>query len=146
VKNIAVIVICFVLTACAASNVRDLRDNSSAQMEFKVEENYQRVYKNLLDKMHECVGEGWAGVFASYHINSELYNELGEGEISFMMSNAGMQSYYMQMDVASLSEAQAKVNAYVYYSTWEKNLPLIKQWAVNGDSSCDLEESKKMPN
>ncbi len=30
-----------------------------------------------------------------------------------MMSNADMQRYYMHMDVAAVSEAQANVNAYV---------------------------------
>jgi hypothetical protein len=120
--------------------VKELRESSSKRIEFKVEENYQRVYKNLLDKMHECIGEGWAGVFASYHIKNELYSELEEGEITFLMSNAGMQNYYMHMDVASISAEQTKVDAFVYYSTWAKNLPLIKQWASDSNSSCDLQK------
>lgn len=138
-KKIIVILISSLLASCAASNVKELRENSSKVIEFSVEENYQRVYKNVLDKMHECLGEGWAGVFASYHIKSELYSELKEGEITFLMSNAGIQSYYLHADIFGISEEQTKVDAYAYYSTWEKSLPLIKQWASDGDSSCDLQ-------
>ena len=141
-KNIITISICVLLASCAASNVKGLRENYSKKIEFTVEENYQRVYKNLLDKVHECMGEGWAGVFASFHIKNELYNELKEGEITFLMSNAGMQSYYMHIDVTSISEKRTKVDAYVYYSTWEKELPLIRQWAFDDNSSCDLQKEE----
>ena len=138
-KNIIIISICVFLTSCAASNVKELKENPSKTIEFTIEENYQRVYKNLLEKMNECMGEGWAGVFASTHIKHELYNELKEGNITFLMSNAGSQSYYMHIDVASIADKKTRINAYVYYSTWEKNLPLVKQWAFDGNSSCDLE-------
>ena len=138
-KKIIIISIFAFLTPCAASNVKELKDNPSKTIAFTVEENYQRVYKNILDKMHECMGEGWAGAFASTHIKHELYNDLKEGNITFLMSNAGSQSYYMHIDVASIEDKKTRINTYVYYSTWEKNLPLVEQWARDGKSSCDLQ-------
>jgi len=140
VNKIIIIAIFLFLMSCAASNIKELKEHYSKKIEFTVDNNYQRVYKNILDKMHECKGEGWAGVFASYHIQHELYNDLKEGYITFLMSNAGSQSYYMHIDVASISDEQTNVNAYVYYSTWEKNLPLVKQWAFYGNSGCDIGE------
>lgn len=131
---------CVLLASCATSNVKELKRYSGNSVEFTVEENYQRVYKNLLDKLHECKGEAWTDVSASYHIRNELFNERKEGHITFIMSNAGIHSYYMHIDFTSIADKKTKAKAYVYYSTWEDYLPLIKQWALDGNSGCELSE------
>lgn len=131
---------CVLLASCATSNVKELKRYSGNSVEFTVEENYQRVYKNLLDKIHECKGEAWAGESASYRIRDELFTELKEGHITFIMSNAGSQSYYIHIDIISIADKKTKAKAYVYYSTQKDYLPLIKQWAFDGNSGCELSE------
>ena len=131
---------CVLLASCATSNVKELKRYSGNSVEFTVEENYQRVYKNLLDKLHECKGEVWAGESASYRIRDELFTELKEGHITFIMSNAGSQSYYIHIDFTSIADEKTKAKAYVFYSTRKDYLPLIKQWAFDGNSGCELSE------
>ena len=44
-------------------------------------ENYQTVYRRL-SKQFDCIDGAWAGAFASYQVDRQLYTELGFGEIA----------------------------------------------------------------
>jgi len=138
-KKLIVFISCIFLASCAASNIKEQK-NFANSVEFTVDESYQRVYNNLLEKIHECKGETWTGEFASYRIRNELFNERREGHITFIISNAGSQIYYIHIDIASVADKKTKAKAYVYYPTQEDYLSLIKQWAFDGNSGCELSE------
>lgn len=104
--------------------------------QFTTDQNYQRVYRNLLTKFRECKGEGWAGVFADIHIVEGLYPDLGEAEISYMMSNFGTKNYYLHIDITKITANKTNVKAYIQLSTWKRSLSRIKPWATNPNASC----------
>jgi hypothetical protein len=90
--------------------------------------------------MYECKDEAWAGESASYRIKNDLLSERKEGYITFIMSNAGSQIYYIHIKIVSITDNKTKAKAYVYYSTQEDYLPLISQWIFDGKSRCELSE------
>lgn len=135
-KAIASICSVLILSGCAAGSVSDLRQNHSGSSHITVDENYQRVYKNLLESMYQCYGEGWAGVFAQYHIRSELYSELDEAEISYVMTNAGMQGHYLHVDIRGVDADHSEVDTFVSLSTWERQLSRVESWARGSDVDC----------
>jgi len=49
------------ITGCAASNIQDIKQDAGDTSQILVHDNYQKVYKNILENMQECLGEGWAG-------------------------------------------------------------------------------------
>ncbi len=55
--------------------------------------NYQMVYRRI-NQTIGCTDGMWAGGFASFQVDRELYTELGIGEISLRMNNAGVNNYY----------------------------------------------------
>lgn len=139
-NTIMLIMTCVLLASCAASNVKESKKRSSGSVEFTVEENYQRVYGNLLDKMHECKGKVWPGESASYRIKNELIDETKEGYITFIFYNAGSQRYYMHTAITQISNSKTKAKAYIYNYTRKDYHPLIKRWAFDGDTDCELSE------
>jgi hypothetical protein len=131
---------CVLLVSCATGNVKQPKKFSSGAVEFTVEESYQRVYSNLLDKMHVCKGKVWPGESASYRIKNGLTNEDEKGYITFVMNNAGSQRYYMHTVITQTSGKKTKAKAYIYNYTQEDYLPLIKRWAFEGGTDCGLSE------
>ena len=141
VKNMQKLILfitCFFVASYASGSIKEQKKKSASSVEFTVEENYQRVYKKLLEKLHECKGEAWAGELVSHRIKNDLRDERKEGYITFIMSNAGSQVYYIHIKIVSITDDKTKAKAYVYYSTKEDYLPLISQWTVAGNSGCEL--------
>lgn len=134
------IITCIFLASCTANNVKESKKRTASSVEFTVEENYQHAYKNILDKMHVCKGEVWTGESASYRIKNELFTELKEGHITFVMYNSGRQSYYIHTDMSSIAGNKTKAKAYIYNYTGKDYIPLIKQWAFDGSSGCELSD------
>ena len=137
-KNLILFITCALLASCASSNVKEKKKNHANMAEFTVDESYQHVYNNLLEKMHECKDEAWAGETTSYRIKNELFTERKEGHITFIMYKAGRQIYYIHIDIASIADNKTRAKAYVYYSTQEDYLPLINQWAYDANSVCEV--------
>ncbi len=102
----------------------------------QIDQNYQRLYKNLLRKMDECAGEGQVGLFAQLHIKQTILSDLKEASISYMMTNLGTQSYYLHVDIHGIGEDRSKLDAYVAYSTWKDWLPRVERWARQPDATC----------
>jgi hypothetical protein len=126
-----------ILCGCAAQTVKEVRSNPAAELHMTVDQNYQRVYKQLLEKMQECYKEGTVGAFAQMHIRTSLYNELREANISYMMTNLGSQNHYLQVDIKGMGES-TNLDAYVFFKTWSNRIPQIREWAINSDASCDV--------
>jgi len=135
-KIVGVFFVCIMLSACAPNSVNSLKENSAASISLDINLNYQRVYKDVLDKMYECKGEGWAGAFAQFHIRHELDSEKGEAFITYVMSNAGDQNHYLRINIKQIDNEKTHLDAYVYFSTWQKSLEKIKGWATEQLKDC----------
>jgi hypothetical protein len=139
-QKLILFITCFFVASYASGSIKEKKKNSASSVEITVEENYQRVYKKLLEKMHECKSEAWAGESASYRVKNDLRDDRKEGNITFIMSNAGSQVYYIHIKIVSIADTKTKAKAYVYYSTEEDYLPLISQWVFDDNSGCNLRE------
>ena len=127
------------LFGCAATSVKEMKSDPANAVHTTIEQNYQRVYKNLLGRMQECMSEGPVGMFAQYHVRHVLLPELREATISYAMSNMGTQNYYLHVDISGVSENQTKLDTYIFFSTWRHVLPKIQAWATNPDAPCDVQ-------
>jgi hypothetical protein len=62
-------------------------------------ENYQSVYRRL-SKYYDCIDGAWAGTYASFQVDRQLYSELGFGELSLRLNNFGVNNYYTHVKVS----------------------------------------------
>jgi len=124
-------------SGCAGKNIANVRSDPSKALHIVLNQNYQQTYKNLSTKYQECMMQGWAGVFAQMHIDRQLYSDLKEGHIIHYMTNMGMKSYYVVIDIKETDNKKTLLDAYIFYSTWENVLPKIEEWSINTDSTCD---------
>lgn len=136
------------LVGCAAGSVKDMRESATPENKISVviDQNYQTVYKRLLDKLSECLGEAQVGLFANMHIKSDIFSELREARVSYMMTNLGTQSYYFHANIAGTGIDTTKLDGFVYYGTWRPILPKLAAWASKDNAPCDQEEKQASAN
>ena len=91
------VIITLSLGACS-QNTSDLTEKSRPTI-VTSKENYQAVYRRL-SKQYDCSDGAWAGAFASFQVDRQLYTELGFGELAFRLSNLGMNNYYSYIKVS----------------------------------------------
>jgi len=132
-RSLSIVFLLFV-AGCAASSVRDIKENYTGKEVFTVARNYQAVYRDIQRAAREC----WEGGYlfspqAQNVVTAELYNELEFGEISLALSNVGM-SYYVHLEIRKANDA-AEVTAY-YSQSYEKSHSEVVAWA-NGGTECD---------
>ncbi len=133
--------ICFALPAllagCAAGTVKELKSAPGNSIHIEINQNCQRVYKNVLEKMQQCLGEGWGGAFAQYHVRHAIFSELQEANISWIMSNLDYQNHYLHVDLKGLQYDKTKLDAFVYFSGARQILVNVQAWATDANSTCD---------
>lgn len=119
------------------STTANLKLDPGASDEFTVNDNYQRVYKRMQTKFHDCLGEGIIGLRASMHIKNNLYPDLGEAEISYMMRNVGAANYLIHTDITKITANETKVKSYMQIKMNSgKQLAIIRKWATDTTTAC----------
>jgi hypothetical protein len=61
-------------------------------------ENYQEIYRRVSTTAKRCFA-GNVGAYASFAVDSELYSELGYGELTLSLINMGTRNYYLSIRV-----------------------------------------------
>lgn len=129
--------IAVLLTGCAPGSARELKAQPGYESHAEVDVPYQRAYKNSLEKVRECIGEGAVGLFASHQIKSDIFTDLQEARISYVMLNLGQQNYYMQIDFKGLGANKTRIDAYGHSAGWRGLMDRVKVWAVDEGAPCD---------
>lgn len=88
------------LMACSTTTA-DLRSSGSTEV-LEIPANYQEVYRRVNGTVG-CTDGAWAGAFASFQVDRQLYTELGYGEISLRLSNVGVNNYYMTSKITRIN-------------------------------------------
>ncbi|SOC45730.1 hypothetical protein SAMN05892877_117119 [Rhizobium subbaraonis] len=97
-KRFSAVVVIATLAGCS-STPEALEQSKSADRTEKVfSENYQEVYRRLVRTARLCSG-GNSGRFTSFELDTELYSELGYGEVTLSLQNMGTRNYYWKAKV-----------------------------------------------
>lgn len=92
------------VAGCGAKTKPELKAEAKLHEEFTVNDNYQAVYKRVVDKFVEC-SDGWA-----QYLQRDLYTDLGEGEM--FMFGAGGDGYVFLVNMKSAEQKLTNVSSY----------------------------------
>lgn len=122
------------LAGCAPSSTMELKQQSQP-ITFTVDKPYQRVFKEARDEFERCVSSGW--IFGSAEVDSQLYPDLGEGEVSITHDNMGDRSVFLSIDFSE-SEGATTVTAYSSdVGKWDGSDKRYQDFAQHGSPFCD---------
>jgi hypothetical protein len=97
-------------------------------------ENYQEIYRRVSTTAKRCFA-GNVGAYASFAVDSELYSELGYGELTLSLINMGTRNYYLSVRVEK-QPAGSKLTARSGNTlASERYKSLVLGWAA-GDQNC----------
>lgn len=92
------------VAGCGAKTKTELIAEAKLHEGYMVEDNYQAVYKRVVDKFMEC-SDGWA-----QYLQRDLYTDLGEGEM--FMFGAGGDGYVFLVNIKSAEPTLTNVSSY----------------------------------
>lgn len=120
---------------CAACSTTPADLEAKAAPVSKVfSENYQEIYRRAAGTAKRCLASNM-GPYASMAVDTELFPDLGYGEITFSLINWGVRNYYLSARIEKLpqgSRLTVKSGNTLVPDHWGQSL---LRWAT-GDSDC----------
>lgn len=133
-NRVAVLASVLFMAGCAPSSVIELRQQSEP-VEFSSNQPYQRVSKNIKDELERCVSAGF--LFASTTINSQIYPDLGEAEISVTNYNMGDQSVFLDIQISGDAENAHVQARSANLGMWRDSAQKIRNFVAYEKPYCD---------
>ena len=100
-------------------------------------ENYQELYRRVAGTAKRCFA-GNVSAYASFAVDTELFSELGYGEMSVSLINMGTRNYY----VSAKFEKQPAGSKMTIRSgntlAANRYVDTVQRWANGTDLSCPL--------
>ncbi|TWD58088.1 hypothetical protein FB480_101843 [Agrobacterium vitis] len=134
ITAISIISALLALSSCSSSPEALEKSPDAVRQEKTYSANYQEVYRRLVGTARRCAGVG-NGMYTSFQVDSDLFSELGYGEVAFSLQDMGARNYYWKAKIQK--EGNGSKLSVVSGNTLAKNRTLrdVVRWA-DGDSNC----------
>jgi hypothetical protein len=135
-RNLGIVAVCATLLLAGCSSTPAELEAKAAPIVQTYPENYQEIYRRVSTTAKRCFA-GNVGAYASFAVDSELYSELGYGELTLSLINMGTRNYYVSARVdkqpagSKLTVRSGNTLASERYKT------LLLAWA-GGDQNCPV--------
>ena len=125
---------------CAPATVQGLRENHSGKMVFEVNQNYQPVYRIILEQSRNC-WQGSSVLSAPGTVQGDLYHDTRRGNISVAQHNPiyGI-LIWMAVDISAVGDNTTRVEAYYTNNHWAPAAAAVEQWVRNDFKGCRFPE------
>lgn len=120
------------LVGCSSTPEELDKSTSAARTTKKYSENYQEVYRRLVRTARLCSG-GPAGKRTAFQLATDLYSDLGYGELSLSLYNYGTHNFYWKAKIEK--DGTGSKLTVVSGNTLAQNSQLnsIVRWADGGE-------------
>lgn len=126
------LIVLFVLAGCSTS--QEELAGKTAPVVRQYEASYQEIYRRIVNSGKRCLAASMSA-YSSMEVDSELYPDLGYGEVSLSLVNFGTRNYYW---TAKIEEADSGSRLTMNAGNTVGAPKLIAsglRWA-DGDPSC----------
>lgn len=126
------IIIFFLLGGCAPGTAQGLRDKYSGKFVFKVDENYQSVYRKIVTQARNHFQTGL--ITAQMVVQGDIYTDIKSGNVTIALHGGLGVDTYMTIDINALSDNQTRVTTYYALGTWESSAKAVEEWVKEDQS------------
>lgn len=127
----------FLLASCAPSTAAGVRAlGESRQFTFTAPENYQAVYRKVLEQSRKC----WQGglITAQMVVDGDLYTDTKSGTVTVALHGGLGVDVYQVIDVSLVSENESEIKAYYPRGRVARYGEILKQWVLSDLKECNL--------
>ena len=125
----------FTLEGCTPNTAGGVRAlEATKKSTFIADENYQAVYRKILDMTRKCSEGGM--ITAQMIVKNDLYTDIQSGNISVELHGGLGVSVYTVTDVKAIAENKTEVTNHFASAGWMNRAPIIKKWALENYKEC----------
>ena len=123
------------LSGCAPSTAGGVREmGPERRFAFVAQENYQPVYRKILDQARKCWQTGM--ITAQMVVQGDLYHDTKSGTITVALHGGLGVDTYQVIDVSAIDEQQTKVVGHYSLGPVDKYGQALKEWVLENSKEC----------
>ncbi|BEV43954.1 hypothetical protein [Afipia carboxidovorans] len=134
IKQFTLAALGLALAGCS-STPQDLESKSAPTIQTYTE-NYQEIYRRVSTTAKRCFA-GNISATASFAVDSELYSELGYGDLTLSLINMGTRNYYISAKIEKQPSGSRMTMTTGNTLAADRYKNLILGWAA-GDQNCPV--------
>ena len=124
----------FALAGCAPATLQGLREKPAGQASFEVRQNYQRVYRTVINNARRCWQTGM--VTAQVVVQGDLYTDIRTAEITVALHGAVGVDTHLGIDIKAIEEDRTEIRVYYAMSGGARSAKAIERWVKDGATEC----------
>ena len=123
------------LAACTSEQYLkdEVVEESVLKYDFVAEQNYQAVYRTILNQGQLCIKPG---LTAQMVIQGELFNELRSADVTVVLYGIFSRYPHLKVTIEAISRDTTKVSVTNTLPRWDSYAKAIKTWVDNGSTAC----------
>lgn len=123
------------LSGCAPSTAGGVREmGPHRQYMFVAPENYQPVYRKILDQARKCYQTGM--ITAQMVVQGDLFHDTKSGTITVALHGGLGVDTYQVIDLSAINEQQTKVVGHYSVGPVDKYGQTLKEWVLENSKEC----------
>lgn len=123
------------LNGCAPSTAMGVRQmEQERQYVFVAPENYQPVYRKIIDQARKCYQTGM--ITAQMVVQGDLYHDTKSGTVTVALHGGLGVDTYQVIDVSAIDEKQTKVIGHYSLGPVAKYGQALKEWVLEDSTEC----------
>jgi hypothetical protein len=123
------------MAGCAPTTAVGVREmGPERRYEFVAPENYQPVYRKILEQARKCHQTGL--ITAQMVVQGDLYHDTKSGTITVALHGGLGVDTYQVIDVAAIDEQQTRVVGHYSLGPVEKIGDTLKEWVLENSKEC----------
>lgn len=133
--RIAILATLALLAGCAPATMQGVRDlGPDKAYQFDVAQNYQQVYRTVLDQARKCHQAGM--ITAQMVVQGDLYHDTKSGTVSVALHGGLGVDTYQVIDMQAKGESVTSVKAHYSLGSVQKQGDLLKRWVIDKYPDC----------
>lgn len=124
-----------ILSGCAPSTAMGVRKmGQERQYVFVAPENYQPVYRKILEQERKCYQTGL--ITAQMIVQGDLFQDTKSGTVTVALHGALGVDTYQVIDISAIDEKQTKIVGYYSLGPVAKYGQALKEWVLEDSTEC----------
>lgn len=136
IRMLSILTITAVLPACAPSTAGGVRAMGPArQVSFVAPENYQAVYRKVLEQERKCYQGGM--ITAQMVVQGDLYHDTKSGTVTVALHGAAGVDTYQVIDITAIDDNRTRVVGHYALGPVDQYGKTLKAWVIDNSVECD---------
>lgn len=126
------------ISGCASYSIFQLY-SAPASAHKEINKNYQIAYKSIVDRLQQCLDQGYVKGFVEPRIRHKLYSGSKQATVTVLNTNFWSEHYLVHIDLHGTDENKTQLHVYAAYPDWGGKAKAVEGWVFDPKAPCVIE-------